>query len=80
MDLGLKGKVVFITGGGSGMGQDMAIAFAREGARIAVNDVNAKGIEETIARITAAGGEAMSAQCDITNLQSVTGTARSSTS
>jgi 2-hydroxycyclohexanecarboxyl-CoA dehydrogenase len=71
MDLGFKDKVVLITGGGSGMGQDMAIAFAREGARVAVNDVNAKGIEDTIGRITAAGGEAMSAQCDITTLSSV---------
>lgn len=71
MDLGLKGRNVLITGSGSGIGRTMALAFAKEGARVAVNDVSAKGIEETIALVQAAGGEAVAAQCDITDLAAV---------
>jgi 2-hydroxycyclohexanecarboxyl-CoA dehydrogenase len=71
VDFGLKGRTALITGSGGGIGRAMALAFAKEGARIAVNDVSAKGIEETIAQVRAAGGEAVSAECDITNLASV---------
>jgi len=69
MDLKLKGKVALITGAGSGMGQHMAIEFAKEGAKIAVNDVNKDGIAETIKQVQAAGGEAMDAGCDITDFE-----------
>jgi len=68
MDLGLEGKVVFITGGGSGIGRDMALTFAREGARVVVNDVNAEAAQETVALVKGAGSEAIAAVCDITNL------------
>ena len=57
MDLDLTDKVVMITGSGSGIGQNMAAAFAAEGAKVAVNDVSKKGIDETLAMIDAAGGE-----------------------
>lgn len=69
MDLGLSGKVVLITGSGSGIGQHMAVAFAAEGATVAVNDISAKGIEETLRMIGADGGAA--AQCDITDTAAV---------
>ncbi len=59
MDLKLKGKVALITGAGSGMGKHMAVEFAKEGAKIAVNDVNKDGIAETIKMVKAAGGEAL---------------------
>lgn len=71
MDLGFKGKVVLITGSGGGIGRTMALSFAKEGAKIAVNDVSDKAIGETIDLIKAAGGEAMPARCDITDLAAV---------
>jgi 2-hydroxycyclohexanecarboxyl-CoA dehydrogenase len=71
MDLGLSGKVALITGSGSGIGQHMAVAFAKEGAKIAVNDISAKGIEETLGMIAAAGGDGVAAQCDITDAKAV---------
>ena len=71
MDLGLKGKVVLITGSGGGIGRTMAQLFAKEGANIAVNDVSDAGIGETIELIKKDGGEAFAAKCDITNLSAV---------
>ena len=71
MDLGHSGKVVLITGSGSGIGQHTAIAFAREGAKVAVNDISKDGIAETLRMIEAAGGEGMAAQCDITDTGAV---------
>lgn len=71
MDLGLSGKVVLITGSGSGIGQHTAVAFAKEGAKVAVNDISTKGIDETLGMIAAAGGEGVAAQCDITDMDAV---------
>lgn len=71
MDLDLKGKTVLITGAGSGMGQHMALGFAAEGARVAVNDINANGVAKTLAMLREAGGEAVDATADITDLDAV---------
>ncbi|MCG3260902.1 MAG: SDR family NAD(P)-dependent oxidoreductase, partial [Candidatus Heimdallarchaeota archaeon] len=43
----LDGKVVLITGAGSGFGREMAIIFASKGANLVLNDINMKGLEET---------------------------------
>jgi NAD(P)-dependent dehydrogenase (short-subunit alcohol dehydrogenase family) len=43
----LKGKVALITGAGSGFGRKMAVSFARNGADLALNDINEVGLEET---------------------------------
>ena len=40
MDLGLKGRVVIVTGAASGIGRAIAIAYANEGARLALADIN----------------------------------------
>jgi 3(or 17)beta-hydroxysteroid dehydrogenase len=50
----VSGKVVLVTGGGSGIGRATAVALAREGARVVVTDVNAAGGEETVRTIGAA--------------------------
>lgn len=71
MDLGYTDKVVMITGSGSGIGQDMAVAFAREGARVAVNDISQDGIDETLKMIDAAGGVGLPARFDITDTAAV---------
>ena len=71
MDLGLTGKIVVITGAGSGIGQTMALAFAREGATVAVNDVSGDRVEATVAQIAAASGRARGLPCDITDPDAV---------
>ena len=71
MDLGYTGKVVLITGAGSGIGQNMAAAFAAEGANVAVNDIAPDGIEATLTMIEAAGGAGMAAAGDITDSTAV---------
>src|SRR5262245_56774257 len=55
----LSGKVAIITGAGSGLGRASALLFAAEGAKVAAADVAESAVNETIAQIAAAGGEAM---------------------
>jgi 2-hydroxycyclohexanecarboxyl-CoA dehydrogenase len=59
------GKVVVITGGGGGIGGAAARRFAREGARVAVFDLNLESANAVAAEITAAGGVAEAFACDI---------------
>ena len=61
----LAGKVALITGAASGQGQAAARLFARHGARIAVVDIDDAGARETVARIVAAGGEALALHADV---------------
>ena len=72
MDLMLADKIVLITGAGSGIGQALALAFAHEGARVAVNDVDAARVDETVALVAQAGGTALATPCDISDLAAVT--------
>lgn len=59
-------RVVLITGAGSGIGAACALAFAREGARVAVADINADNTAATVEKIRQAGGEAMGITVDVT--------------
>ena len=52
------GKVAIVTGSGSGLGRAEAMMFAREGAKVAVTDINDKNGMETVALIRQEGGEA----------------------
>lgn len=63
----LAGHIAAVTGGGSGIGQGICLAYAREGARVIILDANPAGAQETVDLITAAGGVASAMQLDITN-------------
>jgi NAD(P)-dependent dehydrogenase (short-subunit alcohol dehydrogenase family) len=67
----LQDKVVLITGSGSGIGKSTALLFAREGAKVVVNDLNAEHGNETVNEIESAGGEAVFIQADVTDPSSV---------
>jgi 2-keto-3-deoxy-L-fuconate dehydrogenase len=60
-----------ITGGGSGIGQAIALRFATQGAAIRILDVNEPAAAATCQQITAAGGTASAHLCDVTNQQEV---------
>lgn len=57
------GKVVVITGGGSGMGKISCTLFAQEGASVCVVDINEKTAKATADEIIAAGGKAKAYDC-----------------
>jgi len=63
----LEGKTALITGGARGIGREAALLFAAEGARVVASDLNAEGAAETVAMINAAGGQALSIECDVTD-------------
>jgi 3-oxoacyl-[acyl-carrier protein] reductase len=65
------GRVVLITGAGSGLGRAAALEMSGEGARIAVADVNAPSAQETVGLIEAAGGEGFAVEADVSKSASV---------
>ena len=73
----LEGKSALITGGGGGIGRATALAFAREGARVAVADAAADSAQETVRLINQAGGQAMTLTGDVTEASIVEGMVKS---
>ena len=62
----LEGKVVLITGAGQGLGRASAILFAKEGAKVVVNDIDPDAGNETVKMIRGEGGDAIFVQGDVT--------------
>ncbi|MFE3837200.1 SDR family NAD(P)-dependent oxidoreductase [Pseudogemmobacter sonorensis] len=67
----LEGKTAIITGAGTGIGRAAGELFAAKGANVVLADIDGPAVEETAARIAAAGGRAMAITCDITEEASV---------
>ena len=63
----LTGKVALVTGGGTGIGRASSIAFAQEGAKVVVSDVNAESGNETVRLIGDSGGEAVFVRADVSS-------------
>jgi NAD(P)-dependent dehydrogenase (short-subunit alcohol dehydrogenase family) len=61
------GKVAFVTGAASGIGEEVALAFAAASARVVVADIAETGGQETVAAIKRAGGEGTFIRCDVGN-------------
>jgi NAD(P)-dependent dehydrogenase (short-subunit alcohol dehydrogenase family) len=67
----LRGKVAMITGGGSGIGRAGALLFAREGATVAVADINPEAGQRVASKIQEAGGRSLFVQTDVGDAGSV---------
>ncbi|HAJ42657.1 MAG TPA: 3-hydroxybutyrate dehydrogenase, partial [Alcanivorax sp.] len=67
----LEQRVAVITGAGRGIGRAIAERYAREGARVAVADLDSATAEEAAAAIRDAGGEALALAMDVTDEQAV---------
>ena len=69
----LSGKAAFVTGGASGIGEATALTLAANGASVMVADINTDGAQQTVDRITEAGGTAAPIEVDITDRSQVYG-------
>ncbi len=61
----MEGKVVLVTGAGSGIGREASQLFHREGGKVVVSDINETSGAETVSFIEEAGGEAIFVKCDV---------------
>ena len=67
----LDGKIAIVTGAARGIGQAIALRLAREGADLALCDLQAEWLEETSGKVKALGREASAYSCDVSNNKSV---------
>jgi 3-hydroxybutyrate dehydrogenase len=63
----MRDKVAVVTGAASGIGRGIALAFAREGAKVAIADLNLEGAEAVAGEIRGAGGEAIGVVMNVTS-------------
>ena len=67
----LQGKSALVTGAASGIGKEIALIFAREGAKVAIADLNKGAADATAAEISKAGGKAIGVAMDVANEEAV---------
>jgi NAD(P)-dependent dehydrogenase (short-subunit alcohol dehydrogenase family) len=72
----LAGRVVVITGAGSGIGRELALLCARRGARLAICDMNPAGLAQTVEDARAAGAEVFSQTVDVSDAEQMTSFAK----
>lgn len=73
MDTNLKGKTVLVTGAAKGIGRATALAFAKEGCRVAAVDIDREDLESLATEIGSAGGEAAIGLGDLSTADGVVG-------
>lgn len=71
MTINLAGRTAIVTGAGGGLGRSHALALARYGARVVVNDMSPTGAESVAQEIRQAGGEAVAVVCSVTDRAAV---------
>jgi 3-hydroxybutyrate dehydrogenase len=69
--LRFTGKSAMVTGGASGIGRGLALAFAREGAAVAVADLDAAAADAVVTEVQGAGGRALAVRMDVTDERAV---------
>lgn len=79
MQTSLNGKVVLITGAGSGLGEATARAFAKAGCAIACVDLNGANAERTSSSLRDEGAQSIGLQCDVSDADSVFGAVTATT-
>ena len=67
----LKDKVAFVTGSASGIGKEIALLYAKEGARVVIADLNKEAADATAAEISASGAQAIGVGVDVTSEEQV---------
>lgn len=71
-----KGKIVVVSGASSGLGRQMALGYARQGATVIITARRIEKLEAVAEEIRAIGAEALPIKCDVTDVQSVNEAAR----
>jgi 2-hydroxycyclohexanecarboxyl-CoA dehydrogenase len=73
MDRYLRGRVILVTGGGQGIGREICLAFAREGASVGVNDIDIERATSVREEIVSLGGDAIVLSGDVSRWEEVAG-------